>query len=49
MLDGPLPRPPVPKTSKIGLWRIDPCGHYELKGLAENPIATAAAEQGKNK
>jgi hypothetical protein len=33
MLDGPLPRPPLPNTSKIGVWRIDPSGHYDLMGL----------------
>ena len=27
---------------------IDPCGHYELKGLAEDPIVKTAAEQARN-
>jgi hypothetical protein len=35
----------VPNTSLIGVWRIDPSGHYALKGLADDPIAAAAAEQ----
>ena len=38
----------VPNTRLIGVWRIDPSGHYELKGLAEDPIVTAAAEHAKN-
>jgi hypothetical protein len=39
---------PIPNTSKIGVWRIDPSGHYVLPGLAEDPIAMAAAEQARN-
>jgi hypothetical protein len=37
---------PIPKTSKIGVWRIDTTGHYVLVGLADDPIAKAA-EQAK--
>jgi hypothetical protein len=29
----------------VGVWRIEPSGHYELKGLMDDPIVTAAAEQ----
>lgn len=39
---------PVPNTTKIGVWRIDPSGHYTLKGLAENPIVTAAAKRARD-
>ena len=39
---------PIPDTSKIGVWRIEPSGHYTLQGLADDPIATAAAEQAKS-
>ncbi|MGC1799153.1 MAG: hypothetical protein WA701_02100 [Solirubrobacterales bacterium] len=35
----------IPNTAKIGVWRIEPDNHYELKGLMDDPIATAAAEQ----
>ena len=38
----------VPNTTLVGVWRIDPSGHYTLKGLADDPIVTAAAEQAKN-
>jgi hypothetical protein len=31
----------------VGVWRIEPSGHYKLEGLAEDPIARAAAEQAK--
>jgi hypothetical protein len=34
-------------TPKIGVWRIGPDGHYALKGLADDPIVTTAAEQAK--
>ena len=34
-------------TDKIGVYRIEPDNHYELKGLADDPIATAAAERAK--
>ena len=37
---------PVPNTRLVGVWRIDPSGQYQLKGLAEDPVAAAAAEQG---
>lgn len=39
---------PIPKTSKIGVWRIEPSGHSALMGLMDDPIVTAAAEQAKN-
>ena len=39
---------PIPNTSNIGVWRIEPSGHCALKGLAEDPIATAAAKQARN-
>jgi hypothetical protein len=35
---------PIPNTNKIGVWRIDPDGHWELKGLMDDPIVMAAAE-----
>jgi hypothetical protein len=38
---------PIPNTQKIGVWRIEPDGHYALKGLTDDPIVTAAAEQAK--
>jgi hypothetical protein len=38
---------PIPNTDKIGVWRIEPSGHYQLKGLAEDPIVTAAAERAR--
>jgi hypothetical protein len=38
----------VPNTRLIGVWRIDAIGRYELKGLAEDPLAGAAAEQAQN-
>jgi len=37
----------VPNTKLIGVWRIDPSNHYALVGLADDPIATTAAEQAK--
>ena len=36
---------PIPNTTKVGVWRIEPDGRYELKGLMDDPIVTAAAEQ----
>jgi hypothetical protein len=39
---------PIPNTSKIGVWRIEPSGRYSLKGLTADPIATTAAEQARN-
>ena len=39
---------PIPNTSKIGVWRIDPTNHYALIGLTDDPLAKAAAEQAKN-
>jgi hypothetical protein len=39
---------PIPNTSMIGVWRIEPSGRYTLKGLAEDPVVTAAAEQAKS-
>ena len=39
---------PVPNTSMIGVWRIEPSGHYVLMGLMDDPLVTAAGEQAKN-
>jgi hypothetical protein len=39
---------PIPNTSKIGVWRIDPDNRYALVGLGDDPIAKAAAEQAKD-
>jgi hypothetical protein len=39
---------PIPNTTKIGVWRIEPSGRYTLKGLAEDPIAAAASDQARN-
>ena len=39
---------PIPSTAQIGVWRIDPSGHYVLMGLMEDALVTAAAEQAKN-
>jgi hypothetical protein len=36
---------PIPNTAKIGVWRIEPNNRFDLVGLADDPIATAAAEQ----
>jgi hypothetical protein len=38
----------IPNTPKIGVWRIDPTGHYVLMGIGDDPLATAAAEQAPN-
>ena len=38
----------IPNTAKIGVWRIEPSGHYALMGLTDDPLLTAAAEQAKN-
>ncbi len=38
---------PTTTTETIGVWRIEPSGHYTLKGVADYPLA-AAAEQAKN-
>ena len=35
---------PIPNTTAIGVWRIEPDGHWELKGLMDDPIVMAAAE-----
>ena len=37
---------PIPNTVMVGVWRIERDNHYELKGLMDDPIATAAADQG---
>ena len=37
---------PIPNTTLVGVYRIDPDNHYELVGLADDPIATEAADQG---
>jgi hypothetical protein len=39
---------PIPNTATIGVWRIDPSGHYALMGLMDDPLVTVAAEQAKN-
>jgi hypothetical protein len=39
---------PIPNTSKVGVWRIDPDNRYCLIGLADDPLAEAAAEQAPN-
>jgi hypothetical protein len=39
---------PIPNTSTIGVWRIEPSGHYTLEGVAEDPLARAAAEQARH-
>jgi hypothetical protein len=36
---------PIPNTARIGVWRVEPTGHWELKGLMDDPIAAAAADQ----
>jgi hypothetical protein len=36
---------PVPNTSQIGVWRINPSGHYVLVGLMDDPFAATAAQQ----
>jgi hypothetical protein len=36
---------PIPNTAMVGVWQIEPSGEYELKGLMDDPIVTAAAEQ----
>jgi hypothetical protein len=38
----------IPNTAKIGVWRIEPSGHYTLAGLMEDPLVKTAAEQAKN-
>jgi hypothetical protein len=35
---------PIPNTSKIGVWRIQPSNHYILIGLGDDPFATTAAQ-----
>ncbi len=32
----------------IGIWRIEPCNRYTLKGLAEDPLAAAAKQAPHN-
>ena len=39
---------PIPNTAKVGVWRIDPTGRYVLVGMADDPLAKAAAEQAPN-
>ena len=39
---------PVPNTQKIGVWRIEPDGHYELTGLTDDPIVKAADQGPRN-
>ena len=38
---------PIPNTTKIGVWRINPKGGYVLMGIGDDPIAEAAAEQAR--
>jgi hypothetical protein len=38
---------PIPNTTKIGVWRIDPNGAHVLIGMGDDPIAGAAGEQAK--
>ena len=38
---------PVPNTSKLGVWRIEPSGRYALQGLMDDPTVTVAAERAK--
>lgn len=38
----------IPNTAMIGVWRIDPSGHYALMGLMDDPVAKAAAEQARS-
>ena len=38
---------PIPNTIKIGVYRIQPDNHFTLVGLADDPIAKAAAEQAR--
>jgi hypothetical protein len=37
----------IPNTDKLGVWRIEPDNRYELKGLTDDPIITAAAERAR--
>ena len=39
---------PIPNTATIGVWRIEPSGHYVLMGLMDDPTVMAAGEQAKN-
>ena len=39
---------PIPNTAKIGVWRIEPSGHYALMGLMDDPLVKAAAKQAPN-
>jgi hypothetical protein len=39
---------PIPNTSKIGVWRIEPGNHYALMGVMDDPLAAAASDQAKN-
>jgi hypothetical protein len=34
---------PVPNTSKIGVWRLEPSNRYNLIGLADDPITEQAS------
>lgn len=35
---------PIPKTSKIGVWRIETDNSFNLIGLTDDPLATAAEQ-----
>ena len=36
---------PIPNTAMVGVWRIEPDGRYTIKGLMDDPVVEAAAEQ----
>jgi hypothetical protein len=36
---------PIPNTTAVGVWRIEPDNLYALKGLMDDPTVTAAADQ----
>ena len=38
---------PIPNTSKIGVWRIEPSGHYALMGLMDDPHRDGGSRAGE--
>ena len=38
---------PIPNTSKIGVWRIEPSGHYALMGLMDDPHGDGGGRAGE--
>jgi hypothetical protein len=36
---------PIPNTTRIGVWRIEPSNADMLMGIGDDPLASAAAEQ----